>query len=88
MYVNYTLNEWNLGGFMSLTNPLSSSVFNPSWAELALFSFTPTNHPTRINRIRLLGLSASLLAGGEIRLQQQLPGPGQHTDPVLESRSL
>ena len=32
--------------------------------------------------IGLLGLSPSVLAGGEIRLPQQLPGPGQHTDPV------
>ena len=38
--------------------------------------------------IGLLGLSPSVLAGGEIRLPKQLPGPGQHTDPVLQSRSL
>ena len=36
------------------------------------------NRTNRTNRIRLLGLSASLLAGGEIRLPQLLPGPGQY----------
>ena len=38
----------------------------------------PPPPPNRTNRIRLLGLSAFLLAGGEIRLPQLLPGPGQY----------
>ena len=50
----------------------------------------PTPYPpprrNRTNRIRLLGLSVSLLSGGEIRLPQLLPG--QHSDPVKQSRSL
>jgi hypothetical protein len=48
---------------------------------------TPTPHRTEQNRMGLLGLSASLLAGGTARLPQLLPGPGQQLTRIPELKS-